>query len=149
MTPEDRIARHLMDYGPALGRRFRALKLWFTMRWYGQDGMASLIEKHVDLAHEFSGWVEAEPDWEVVAPHPMSLVLFRFRPEGVEDVQALNERILEQVNARGRSMISQTVVNHPDGGIWALRCAVGNARTERRHLEALWSDLREAAASVA
>ena len=148
MTPEDKIARHLMDYGPALGRRFRSLKLWFAMRWYGHDGMAALIEKHVELANEFARWIEAEPHWEVVAPHPMSLVLFRYRPEGVGDVQAVNEQILDRLNAIGRSMISQTVVNHPDGGIWALRCAVGNARTERRHLEQLWSDLREVVAAI-
>ena len=60
----------------------------------------------------------------------------------------MNEQILDRLNAIGRSMISQTVVNHPDGGIWALRCAVGNARTERRHLEQLWSDLREVAAAI-
>lgn len=148
MTPEDRIARHLMDYGPALGRRFRALKLWFTMRWYGHEGLSALVERHVELAQEFATWVRAEPDWEVVAPHPMSVVLFRYRPAGVEDVQALNERLLAAVNARGRSMISQTVVNHPAGPIWALRCAVGNARTERRHLERLWDDLREVAAQA-
>lgn len=145
MTPEDKVARHLMDYGPALGRRFRALKLWFAFRWFGQDGMAALIDAHVDLANELASWIEAEPGWEVVAPHPMSVVLFRYRPEGVEDVQALNEAIMARVNERGRSMISQTVVNHPDGGIWALRCAIGNARTERRHLEQLWDDLRGAA----
>ena len=69
MTPEDKVARHLMDYGPALGRRFRALKLWFAIRWYGHEGMAELIESHVELAQEFTGWVKDEPDWEVVAPH--------------------------------------------------------------------------------
>ena len=148
MTPENRTTRQLMDYGPALGRRFRALKLWFAMRWFGQEGMAALIEKHVQLAAEFASWVEAAPDWEVVAPHPMSTVLYRHLPAGVQDEQAIqadNEKILEQVNLRGRSMISQTVVNRPAGGLWALRCAVGNARTERRHLEQLWQDLQEVA----
>ena len=148
MTPENRIARQLMDYGPALGRRFRALKLWFAFRWFGREGMAALIDRHVELAQEFARWVEAEDGWEVVAPHPMSTVLFRFVPAGLRDpagIQALNERILERVNEKGRSMISQTEVNRPDGGIWALRCAVGNARTEQRHLEQLWEDLREAA----
>jgi aromatic-L-amino-acid decarboxylase len=148
MTPENRTARQLMDYGPALGRRFRALKLWFAFRWFGHDGLAALIDQHVDLAQEFAGWVEAEPAWEVVAPHPMSVVLFRHCPPGVEDLQALNERIMHGVNDRGRSMISQTVVNRPGGGIWALRCAVGNSRTERRHLEQLWKDLREVAGAV-
>lgn len=145
MTPENRVARQLMDYGPALGRRFRALKLWFAMRWFGHRGMAALIEKHVDLANEFASWVQAEPDWEVVAPHPMSTVLFRHRPAQVTDagqIRAANETILERVNRRGRSMISQTVIQDPDGEIWALRCAVGNARTERRHLAQLWEDLQ-------
>jgi aromatic-L-amino-acid decarboxylase len=137
-----------MDYGPALGRRFRALKLWFTFRWFGHEGMAALIDKHVDLARTFAGWIEAEPDWEVVAPYPMSMVLFRYRPEGIEDVQALNEDILMRVNEIGRSMISQTVVNHPSGGIWALRCAIGNSRTEERHVEQLWTDLRACASEA-
>jgi len=148
MTPENRVTRQLMDYGPALGRRFRALKLWFTFRWFGHEGIAALIDRHVDLAQEFAGWVEAEEGWEVVAPHPMSTVLFRFVPAGLQDpdeIRALNERILERVNERGRSMISQSVVTGPGGEIWALRCAVGNARTEQRHLEQLWEDLREAA----
>ena len=150
MTPEDRITRQLMDYGPALGRRFRALKLWFAFRWFGHEGLAALIEKHVGLARDFAGWVEAEPGWEVVAPHPMSTVLMRCVPDGLNDpdeIRALNERILEQVNERGRSMISHSVVPGPDGEIWALRCAIGNARTEQRHLEQLWEDLREAARS--
>ena len=150
MTPEDRITRQLMDYGPALGRRYRALKLWFAFRWFGHEGLAALIEKHVGLARDFAGWVEAEPGWEVVAPHPMSTVLMRCVPDGLNDpdeIRALNERILEQVNERGRSMISHSVVPGPDGEIWALRCAIGNARTEQRHLEQLWEDLREAARS--
>jgi aromatic-L-amino-acid decarboxylase len=148
MTPENRITRQLMDYGPALGRRFRALKLWFAFRWFGHEGIAALIEKHVELAQEFAGWVEKEVGWTVVAPHPMSTVLFRFAPAEVKDpaeIRVLNERILERVNERGRSMISQSVVPGPGGEIWALRCAVGNARTERRHLQQLWEDLREAA----
>ena len=148
MTPENPVTRQLMDYGPALGRRFRALKLWFAIRWFGQEGMAALIDRHVELAQEFARWVEAEDGWSVVAPHPMSTVLFRFTPAGVQDpgeIRAVNERILERVNERGRSMISQSVVPGPDGEVWALRCAIGNARTQRRHLEQLWEDLREAA----
>jgi len=148
MTPEVRVTRQLMDYGPALGRRFRALKLWFAFRWFGHEGMAALIDKHVELVQEFARWVEAEDGWKVVAPHPMSTVLFRFVPAGLQtpaEIRAANERILERVNERGRSMISQSVAPSPDGEIWALRCAVGNARTEQRHLEQLWEDLREAA----
>ena len=146
MTPEDGVARNLMDYGPALGRRFRSLKLWFVLRWFGQRGLAAVIDRHVDLAAEFAGWVEAEPAWEVVAPVPMSLVLVRHRPAGLEDeteLRAHNERILERVNARGRSFLSHTVLRAADGReVYALRVAVGNLGTERRHLEGVWGELR-------
>jgi aromatic-L-amino-acid decarboxylase len=147
MTPENRLARQLMDYGPALGRRFRALKLWFVFRWYGQEGLATLLERHVGLAQEFAGWVEAEPGWEVVAPHPMSTVVYRFAPAEIADEaerQRLNERLIEWINEKGRSMISHSTVR----GTFALRTAVGNVRTERRHLEALWEDLRAGAADL-
>lgn len=149
MTPEDRVTRQLMDYGPALGRRFRALKLWFVMRWFGQDGLAGLIEKHVDLAQEFAGWIDAAAGWEVVAPHPMSTILYRYLPPGEAEparIRAANEAIMARINEQGRSMISQSVVRRDGQEVWALRCAVGNARTERRHLEQLWADLQAAAA---
>lgn len=156
MTPEEGVARNLMDYGPALGRRFRSLKLWMTLRAFGVDGTAERIRHHVALAREFRGWVEQAPDWELMAPTPMSTVLFRHRPDragnppggrdlGEDALQAHNEAVLAAVNATGRVFLSHTVVN----GKYALRVAVGNLRTQRSHLASAWRLLRQAASSSA
>jgi aromatic-L-amino-acid/L-tryptophan decarboxylase len=144
-TPEGEGVTNLMDYGPALGRRFRALKLWMTLRAFGAEGMAERILSHVALARAFAGWVEAEPGWELLAPVPLGLVVFRHRPEGADEAaaDALNERILETVNAGGRVFLSHTRVR----GRFALRVAVGNLRTDRARLEEAWALLRGAAAA--
>jgi aromatic-L-amino-acid decarboxylase len=142
-TPEGEGVTNLMDYGPALGKRFRALKLWMTLRAFGADGMASRIREHVRLARAFAAWVEAEPAWEVLAPVPFSLVVFRHRPQEMAEpeVDAHNERIMSAVNATGRVFLSHTRVR----GKLALRVAVGNLRTTEAHLAEAWSLLRGAA----
>jgi aromatic-L-amino-acid decarboxylase len=147
MTPEDGMARNLMDYGPALGRRFRSLKLWMVLRAYGRRGLAGGIRRHVELAAALQSWIAAEAEWEQMAPAPMSTVLFRHHPEGMDDEEELrrhNEAVLERVNADGRIFLSHTMVR----GRFALRLAIGNARTEMRHIETAWRRLREAAAAV-
>lgn len=148
MTPEDDVARNLMDYGVALGRRFRSLKLWFVLRWFGKKDIAALIEEHVDLAADFARWIEGQDDWELLAPAPMSTVLCRHVPariDGDEDaLRAHNEAIMHRVNADGRSFVSHTEVR----GSFALRVAVGNARTRATHLEALRDRLIRAAGEV-
>lgn len=142
-TPEEGSATNLMDYGPALGRRFRALKLWMALRWFGQEGMAAIIREHVRLARLFASWVDADPAWERMAPVPLSLVLYRHRPAGMDEaeVDAHNERIMDAVNATGEAFVSHTRVR----GRLALRLAVGNLRTEERHVRRAWELLREAA----
>jgi aromatic-L-amino-acid decarboxylase len=147
MTPEQGAARSLMDYGPSLGRRFRALKLWMIIRYFGTEGMAERIRRHVDLARTFGQWVEEEPGWEAMAPAPMSTVLYRHHPAGLTDEQELarhNEAILHAVNRTGRVFLSHTVVE----GAYCLRLAIGNVGTELEHLETAWSLLREAALST-
>lgn len=140
-TPEGEGVTNLMDYGPALGRRFRALKLWMTLRYFGREGIAERILAHVRLAREFAGWVDAEAGWERLAPVPMSVVVFRRRPEGVSDAEtdALNERILERVNASGEVFLSHTRLRDR----FALRLAIGNLRTTREHVARAWELLRE------
>jgi aromatic-L-amino-acid decarboxylase len=148
MTPEDDRARNLMDYGPAMGRRFRALKLWMVIRAYGTEGIAARIREHVALARRFAGWVDESPDWERLAPVPMSVVLFRHRPPGQRVSEAAfdahNRRLLDAVNAGGRVFLSHTEVK----GRYALRVAIGNIRTAERHLETAWQALREEAARL-
>jgi aromatic-L-amino-acid/L-tryptophan decarboxylase len=144
-TPEGETVTHLMDYGPALGKRFRSLKLWMTLRYFGAEGMAARIREHIRLARTFARWVEDEPEWEVMAPVPFSLVvLFRHAPRGMDDAQAdaHNERVMAAVNASGRAFVSHTRVR----GRLALRLAVGNLRTTEAHVRAAWDLLRETAA---
>jgi aromatic-L-amino-acid decarboxylase len=140
VTPEGESVTNLMDYGPALGKRFRALKLWFVLRCFGAEGVAARIREHVRLAAELAAWVDAEPGWERMAPTLLSLVVFRHLPDGMSDeqVDAHNEAIMAAVNAGGRIFISHTKL----GGRIALRFAIGNLRTEERHVRAAWELLR-------
>ncbi|MDQ3858378.1 MAG: aminotransferase class V-fold PLP-dependent enzyme [Actinomycetota bacterium] len=125
---------NLMDLGPALGRRFRALKLWTVIRCYGREGLQALIREHVRLARLFASWVEAEPGWEIAAPYPFSVVCFR-RDASDEE----NEALMERVNATGEAYLSHTKLD----GRFVLRLAVGNARTTEADVAHAWQLLRE------
>ena len=127
----------LSEYSPALGRQFRALKLWAVLRCYGREGLQQRIREAIRLAALFESWVEAEPGWEVVAPRPFSLVCFR--REGSDEE---NEVLLERVNASGEVFLSHTKLN----GRYALRLAVANARTTEADVSAAWDVLRREAA---
>lgn len=124
------------DWQVPLGRRFRALKLWAVLRWYGAEGLREHIRTHVALAAEFAGWVRADPRFEVVAPHPLSLVCFRLVAG-----DGPSERLLTAVNDSGAAYLSHTRVR----GAYTLRLAVGATATERRHVEAAWDLLRDLA----
>ncbi len=117
------------DWQVPLGRRFRALKLWFVLRWYGVQGLRAHIRAGVALAQEFAGWVAADPRFEVVAPHPFSLVCFRARAD-----DEVNAELLRRVNAAGSVYLTHTRVN----GRFVLRLAVGAPLTEQRHVAAAW-----------
>jgi aromatic-L-amino-acid decarboxylase len=138
-TPEEETVRHGSDYGIQLGRRFRALKLWFVLRYFGHEGLAARIREHCRLARLFASWVEASGDWEILAPAPFSVVCFRHRSSDAE-----NERIMHTVNATGRAFLSHTKLNN----VFTLRLAVGNIHTTQAHVEAVWELLREAARAV-
>jgi len=120
------------DWHVPLGRRFRALKLWAVIRWYGAEGLRAHIRGHVALAQEFASWVAADERFELVAPHPLALVTFRLRA-GDDATRALMER----VNASGELYLTHTQVF----GRVALRMAIGSTLTERRHVEAAWRTL--------
>lgn len=141
VTPEDEHATNLMDYGLALGRRFRALKLWMVLRYFGQHGLAARIREHARLARLFAEWVDEDPDWERLAPVPFSTVVFRRVPQMAPadgDAEALNQRILEAVNESGKAFLSHTRVR----GTFALRLAVGNLRTTEANILQVWELLR-------
>jgi aromatic-L-amino-acid/L-tryptophan decarboxylase len=142
VTPEGESVTNLMDYGPALGRRFRALKLWMTLRYFGRDGLAARIREHVRLARRFAAWIDDDPRWERLAPVPFSTVVFRYRPpEAEERLDTVNERILAEANASGDVFLSHTRIRD----VYALRLAVGNLRTTEAHVRRAWEVLREAA----
>lgn len=140
----DEGVRNYMDYGLQLGRRFRALKLWFVLRHLGAEGIRERLRDHVALAGEFAGWVENEAEWEVLAPHPFSVVCFRFAPQGVspEGLDALNAALLNAVNAGGEVFLSHAKID----GRYALRLAIGNMRTTREDVATAWTALRREAA---
>lgn len=146
LQTSDENVRNYMDYGLQLGRRFRALKLWFVLRYFGAQGIRERLREHVALASEFATWVEALPDWEVLAPHPFSVVCFRYRPANVPDekLDELNELLLDTVNATGEIFISHTRID----GRYALRLAVGNLRTTREDVAAAWRVLRGCARTL-
>jgi aromatic-L-amino-acid decarboxylase len=137
---------NFMEYGLQLGRRFRALKLWFVLRYYGAEGLREHLRRHIALAQEFAVWVEAEPDWEIAAPHPFSVVCFRYAPAGLDEgaIEKLNARILDDVNATGEVFLSQTKIR----GRYALRLAIGNIATTREDVALAWRLLREASERV-
>jgi len=126
---------NISDYGPALGRRFRSLKLWAVLRCYGREGLQARIREAIRLAELFEGRVRAAPGWEVCAPRPFSVVCFR-RDASDEE----NEAILERVNASGELFISHTRL----GGRYVLRLAVGNERTTDDDIERAWKSLQSA-----
>jgi aromatic-L-amino-acid/L-tryptophan decarboxylase len=140
LTPEylrtDDEAFSLADYGPALGRRFRSLKLWAVLRCYGAEGLRAIQREHVRLAGLFAGWVEAAPRWELVAPQRFSLVVFR--REGTDEE---NEQLLERVNATGEIFINHTKLD----GRYVLRLAIGNARTTEDDVRRAWDVLNREA----
>jgi aromatic-L-amino-acid decarboxylase len=133
-------ATNLMEYGPALGRRFRALKLWAVIRAYGREGLVALIREHVRLAGLFASWVEEDSDWEIVAPVLFSVVCFRHKGSDEE-----NRALLDRANATGEVFLSATEL---DGRV-VLRLAIGNLRTTEADVTRAWEILREAARAPA
>jgi aromatic-L-amino-acid/L-tryptophan decarboxylase len=155
LTTAETGATNLMDYGVSLGRRFRALKLWFVLRYFGRSGLTEALREHVRLAAEFARWIDEAPDFERLAPTPFSVVAFRYRPEAQGELEAeadseseaaemldgLNQRLLERVNASGEVFLSHTRVR----GRYAIRLAIGNLRTTETHVRRAWELLMEAA----
>ena len=143
VTSEQDDVVNLMDYGVQLGRRFRALKLWMVIRAFGADGLAARIERHCELARLFEHWVKREPGWELSAPVPLSVVCFRYAPANLSEPERdrANAQIMRRVNESGEAYLSHTRLD----GVYVLRLAVGNIRTEEKHVARAWELLREAA----
>ncbi|HEV8158526.1 MAG TPA: pyridoxal-dependent decarboxylase [Pyrinomonadaceae bacterium] len=128
-----------MDYGIQLGRRFRSLKLWFVMRYFGQNGLIERIREHCRLAQLLASWIEESDDWELTAPVNFALVCFRACPRGVENLDKLNEKLINKINASGEAYLSHTKLN----GKFTLRLSIGNIRVEENHIQKIWKLLKE------
>jgi aromatic-L-amino-acid decarboxylase len=135
-SQENPRAINLMDYAIPLGRRFRALKLWFTLRYFGREGLMELLRGHIRLARELEGWIDADPRFERVAPGPFSLVCFRFKGTNEQ-----NHALLEAINSTGKYFLSHTEL----GGKYVLRLAIGNLATTREDVRGAWELIRELA----
>ena len=142
-TNQDSEVENLMDYGIQLGRRFRSLKLWFIIRYFGVDGLAARIKNHIDLAKEFKSWIEAEKDFKLMAPVPFSTVCFRFKPlnKSEDELNILNENLLEKINASEKLFLSHTKLD----GKFVIRLTIGSIRHERRHVEDAWQLIKSMA----
>jgi aromatic-L-amino-acid/L-tryptophan decarboxylase len=135
LTTDDEGVTDYMDWGVQLGRRFRALKLWMVIRYFGADGLARRIRHHVDQAAQVAGWVDEHPDLELAAPVPLSTVCFRARPPWLSDatedeLTVLNRSWLERINRGGDAFLSHTVLD----GRYVLRFALGSLRTTEARL---------------
>ena len=146
-TPEQEKVRNGSDYGIQLGRRFRALKLWMVIRYFGREGLAARIREHCRLAKLFASWVDESSEWELLAPTPLGLVCFRACPkrEGESEesrakrLDLLNESIMHAVNATGKALLSHTKLNDKV----TLRLSIGNIRTTERQVSQVWQLLND------
>ncbi len=132
------------DWGIPLGRRFRALKLWFVMRSYGLEGIRAHLREHIRLAQMFAGWVDEHPDFEVLAPHPLNTVCFRWRGAETQRLDDFNQRLLSTLNASGELFLTHTRLR----GRYALRLSIGGTWTAERHVRAAWETVRKAASRL-
>jgi len=141
-TPD--ATRNLMDTGVQLGRRFRSLKLWMILRYFGAEGVRGRLRYHIAMAQELAGWVDAHPDFERLAPAPFSVVCVRAKPHHrawtEPELSTLNQAIMKRVNDSGEIFISHTVLN----GRFTLRVAIGNIQTTERHVARAWELIRQA-----
>jgi aromatic-L-amino-acid/L-tryptophan decarboxylase len=135
------------DWSVPLGRRFRALKLWFVIRSYGVKRIQRMIASHIELACEIARWIEEAPDFELMAPRRLALLNFRYRPRGLTDpasLDRLNERLLESLNDSGELYLTQNRVR----GAYSIRLSIGQTATARRHVEAAWKKITETARAL-
>jgi aromatic-L-amino-acid decarboxylase len=141
-TSQGEEATNYMDYGIPLGRRFRALKLWFVLRYFGVEGITDRIREHFRLAHLFAEWVEAHPDFEIMAPVPLSTICFRAHPHGVDDetmLNQLNERLMHAINHTGEAFLSHTKLR----GRFVIRLVVSHLRVTEADLRRVWEMAQE------
>lgn len=143
-TIEDRRVKNYRDWGIQLGRRFRALKLWFVIREFGIEGLQEKTRHHLAMAEKQKKIIEEDPDFELLAPVTVNTLCFRFHPSHISDSSKLNElnsKLLEEINKSGRLFITHTKLD----GILTLRMVIGNTRVEEHHVEDAWNLIKNRA----
>lgn len=143
-TNEDKEAENLMDYGVQLGRRFRSLKLWFVIRYFGIQGITNILREHIHLAKLFSEWIDVYPKFERMAKVNFGVVCFRFHPPDITDeliLNELNEKLLNNINESGKFFISHSKIN----GKYILRVSISGLRTQENHVKEAWILIRKEA----
>jgi aromatic-L-amino-acid/L-tryptophan decarboxylase len=132
-TAVDQQVTNYRDWGIALGRRFRALKLWFVLRQFGAEGLRARLRAHLELAQEFRTWVESRPEFELMAPVPLNTVCFRHNPGGLgeDELERRNAQLLERINASGRVFMTHTKLR----GRYCLRISIGQTQTGRADVQ--------------
>lgn len=145
-SPDGEQMPEYRDWTVALGRRFRALKLWFVIRSYGVENLQSMIRSHIALAAELEAEIQAAPDFEIMAPRRLALNVFRFNPGGLseDELDTLNRRLVEAVNTSGRLYLTRTSLN----GRTVIRFVIGQTYTRKRHVDEGWAAVREIAAGL-
>jgi len=140
-TDQGEEVSNFRDWGIPLGRRFRALKLWFVLRNFGVEGLQARLRDHIACAEEFAGWIDAAEDFERLAPVTVNTICFRYRPPaaaGEPELERLNKALLEEVNRSGRIYLTHTKLD----GRYTLRLCVGQTLTRRRHVVEAWECIR-------
>ncbi|MDB4728082.1 aminotransferase class I/II-fold pyridoxal phosphate-dependent enzyme [Saprospiraceae bacterium] len=143
-TKTDGLVNNHCDWGIPLGRRFRSLKLWFVMRYYGLEGLQNMIRYHIDLAKWLENEIHKAANFELVVPRSMNLVCFRFKPKGNNDLEKLNiinEQLLHQLNATGSLFLTHTKVD----SVYTLRMVIGQTNVEKEHVEKAWELIQKTA----
>ncbi|MBW2093073.1 MAG: aspartate aminotransferase family protein [Deltaproteobacteria bacterium] len=147
-TDLDRRVKNFRDWGIPLGRRFRALKLWFVIRHFGIKGLQQKIRTHLDLAQEFESWIREDDRFELMAPTSINLVCFRYHPQDrsytEEELESINKDLIDEINHSGNMFVSHTKLK----GKFTIRLVVGQTNTTREHVQKAWETIQSAAARI-
>lgn len=141
-TEEDSLVENYMDYGIQLGRRFRSLKLWFVIRYFGVEGLQSRLRDHIRLGQLFAKWIKNNSSFEKLAPTPFSTICFRAKPTGWSDenkINELNEKLMNAINSTGKVFLTHTKLN----GKFTIRLCISGIRTEEKHVELAWKVIQD------
>lgn len=143
-TPEDQRVKNYRDWGIPLGRRFRALKLWFVLRSFGVEGLQKKIRHHISLAQNLKEEIEKHEHFELLAPVPMNTICFRYHPADISDEEKLdeiNKQLLNQIQESGELFLTHTKLD----GKYTIRIVIGNTNVDKRHVDKAWNLIKEKA----